>query len=75
VAQVVLAAAPEGVAPMAGKLRITLVKSPIGNLERQKETLLALGLRRRLQTVERPDNESIRGMVDKVSHLVRVEEV
>jgi large subunit ribosomal protein L30 len=55
-------------------LRITLVKSPIGNNQRQKNTVRALGLRRMNQTVEHSDSPVIRGMVAKVSHLVQVEE-
>ncbi len=55
-------------------LRITLVKSPIGYSERQKNTVRALGLRRMNHTVEQQDTPVIRGMIDKVSHLVRVEE-
>ena len=56
-------------------LRITLVRSPIGNTERQKATVRGLGLRRIRQTVVRPDNPAVRGMVFKVQHLVEVEEV
>jgi large subunit ribosomal protein L30 len=55
-------------------LRITLVKSPIGYTQRQKDTVRALGLRRMNQTVEHGDTPVIRGMVAKVSHLVQVEE-
>jgi large subunit ribosomal protein L30 len=55
-------------------LRITLVKSPIGYTQRQKDTVRALGLRRMNQTVEHGDSPVIRGMVAKVSHLVEVEE-
>jgi large subunit ribosomal protein L30 len=55
-------------------LRITLVKSPIGYNQRQKNTVRALGLRRMHQTVEHDDSLVIRGMVAKVSHLVQVEE-
>jgi large subunit ribosomal protein L30 len=55
-------------------LRITLVKSPIGYTERQKGTVRALGLRRMHQTVEQVDTPVLRGMLAKVSHLVRVEE-
>ncbi len=55
-------------------LRITLVRSPIGYSERQKRTVRALGLRRLNQTVEQADTPVIRGMIAKVSHLVRVEE-
>lgn len=53
-------------------LRITLRKSAIGYTERQKRTLKALGLRRLGQTVERPDNAAVRGMVQIVIHLVEV---
>ena len=60
----------------AGKtLRITLTKSPIGYSKRQKRTVLALGLRRMNQTVERADTPVVRGMVNRVRHLVTVEEV
>jgi large subunit ribosomal protein L30 len=55
-------------------LRITLVKSPIGYSQRQKDTVRALGLRRLNQTVEHGDSPVIRGMVAKVSHLVQVDE-
>ena len=57
------------------KLRITLVKSPIGYTRRQKGTVKALGLRRVYQSVEQEDNPVIRGMVSKVGHLVEVEEL
>jgi large subunit ribosomal protein L30 len=55
-------------------LKVTLVKSPIGYSERQKNTVRALGLRRMSQTVEHTDTPVIRGMIGKVSHLVKVEE-
>jgi large subunit ribosomal protein L30 len=55
------------------KLRITWVRSSIGYSESQKATIRALGLRRLGQSVERPDNDSIRGMVHKIRHLVEVE--
>ena len=55
-------------------LRITLIKSPIGYSKKQKGTVRALGIRRMNQTVEHEDSPVIRGMVAKVSHLVRVEE-
>jgi large subunit ribosomal protein L30 len=58
-----------------GMLRITLVRSTIGRPADQGRTVAALGLRRLNATVERPDNPSIRGMVTKIRHLVRVEEV
>jgi large subunit ribosomal protein L30 len=55
------------------KLRITYVKSAIGYNEKQKATVRALGLRRLHQTVEHEDSPVILGMINKVSHLVRVE--
>ena len=55
-------------------IRVTLVRSPIGYEKSQKATVEALGLRRLHQTVEKPDNPAIRGMVSTVSHLVQVEE-
>ncbi|GBD22326.1 50S ribosomal protein L30 [Thermomicrobium sp. CFH 73360] len=61
---------------MASKrLRITYVKSMIGYREKQRETLRSLGLRRLGQSVEHPDTPSVRGMIAKVQHLVRVEEL
>jgi len=57
------------------KLRITLVKSPIGYSQRQKGTVTALGLRRMNHSVVQADNPVIRGMIRKVSHLVEVEEL
>jgi len=56
-------------------LKITLVRSPIGYNKRQKRTVEALGLRRLRQSVLKPDNPAIRGMVRKISHLVTVEQV
>jgi large subunit ribosomal protein L30 len=55
------------------RLRITWVKSSIGYSRRQKGTIRALGLHRLGDMVEQADTEVIRGMVDKVSHLVQVE--
>jgi len=55
-------------------LRITQVRSAIGAKPKQRGTLRALGLRRINQTVEHPDRPEIRGMVDKVPHMVKVEE-
>ena len=56
------------------KLNITLVKSGIGYAEDQKRTLKALGFRRLNQIVSHDDSATIRGMVNKVRHLVKVEE-
>lgn len=58
-----------------GMLRITLVKSTIGRPADQGRTVTALGLRRLNHTVEREDTPSIRGMVNKIRHLVVVEEI
>jgi len=60
---------------MAGKLRITLVKSPIGAIPKHRKTVEALGLKKMHMTVEQPDNEAIRGMIWQVKHLVKVEEI
>lgn len=57
------------------KLKIKLVKSTIGNKKDQKATVEALGLKKLSQVVEHDDTPEIRGMVNKVSHLVEVEEV
>ena len=55
-------------------LKIKLVKSPITYAQNQKDTLKALGLTKMHKTVEKPDNEAIRGMIKTVAHLVSVEE-
>jgi large subunit ribosomal protein L30 len=55
-------------------IKVTLVKSPIGYSARQKNTVRALGLRKMGQTVEHNDTPVIRGMINKVSHLVQVSE-
>ena len=60
---------------MADKLKITLVKSPIGAIPKQRATVEALGLRKVNTTVEMPDNEAVRGMIWHVRHLVKVEEI
>jgi len=60
---------------MPDRLRITYVRSAIGYSLRQKRTIEALGLRRLGDVVEQDDTAVIRGMVGKVQHLVRVEEV
>lgn len=60
---------------MADRLRITLVKSPIGAIPKHRKTVEALGLRKLNKTVEMPDNPSVRGMVFQVKHLVKVEEI
>ena len=60
---------------MAGKLKITLVKSPIAAIPKQRATVEALGLRKLNNTVEMPDNGAVRGMIARISHLVKVEEI
>ena len=60
---------------MADKLKITLVKSPIGAIPKHRKTVEAMGLRKVNKTVEMPDNPAVRGMIDQVRHLVKVEEV
>ncbi len=55
------------------KIKITLIHSAIGNTERHKQTIRALGLHRIGQSIEQPDTPAIRGMISKVNHLVTVE--
>ena len=55
-------------------IKITLVKSPIGAVPKNRKTVEALGLRKIGKTVEMPDNDAVRGMIRKVSHLIKVEE-
>lgn len=59
----------------AGRVRVTLVRSTIGFDRRQAQVVRGLGLRRLHHTVELQDLPSIRGMIRKVRHLVRVTEV
>ena len=60
---------------MAGKLKIELVKSPIGAVPKHRKTVEALGLKKLNKTVEMPDNDAVRGMIWHVKHLVKVEEI
>lgn len=55
-------------------IKVTLVKSPIGAVPKNKKTVEAMGLRKLHKTVELPDNEATRGMIRHVRHLVEVEE-
>lgn len=57
------------------KVRITLVRSPLGRKPNQRRTVEALGLRKIRQSVEKELNGPIQGMINTVSHLVTVEEV
>lgn len=56
-------------------LKITQVRSRIGSNKRQKATLDTLGLRKMNQSVEREETPSVLGLIQAVSHLVKVEEV
>ena len=55
-------------------IRVTLVRSPIGYTKDQRATARALGLRRLHQTVEHNNNPALRGMIQKIIHLVQIEE-
>ncbi len=59
---------------MAGTLKITLVKSMIGRPEKHRRVLRGMGLQKLNRSVELQDKPSIRGMINKISHLVKVEE-
>lgn len=56
-------------------LKITLVKSTIGAIPKHKKTIEALGLKKPNSYVVQKDNPAIRGMLQKVKHLVKVEEI
>lgn len=57
------------------KIRVTLIKSPFGTGKRHMATVRGLGLRRMHHTVEVEDTPSVRGMINKVSYMLRFEEV
>lgn len=57
------------------KLHITLIKSPIACLQKQIDTVKALGLRKIGQTVVKEDNAAVRGQIFRVQHMVKVEEI
>ena len=57
------------------KLKITLVKSTIGAVPKNRKTVEAMGLTKLHKTVEMPNNDAVRGMIQRVRHLVKVEEV
>ncbi len=59
---------------MAGKLKVTLVKSTIGRKQDHIDTVHALGLKKIRDVVEQKDTPSVRGMIKKVNYLVTVEE-
>jgi large subunit ribosomal protein L30 len=60
---------------MAGKLKVTLVRSMIGRPEKHRRVLRGMGLTRMHRTVVLEDTPSIRGMVQAVTHMVEMEEV
>ena len=60
---------------MAGKLKITLVKSTIGAIPKHRKTVEALGLKKLNKTVEMPDNAATRGQIQQIRHLGKVEEI
>jgi large subunit ribosomal protein L30 len=57
------------------RLKVSLVKSVIGQTQRQRDTVRGLGLKRPQDVAVLEDTDAIRGMIDKVAHLVRVEKV
>ena len=60
---------------MAKQLKVTLIKSVIGQKPDKKATVRSLGLKKISSSNVLPDNESVRGMIASVSHLVKVEEI
>ena len=60
---------------MAGKLKVTLIKSMIGRPEKHRKVLRGMGLTKVNRTVVLKDIPPVRGMIEKVSHLVKAEEV
>ena len=60
---------------MGQKLKVTQIRSTIGRVRKQKETVRALGIRKLYQSVMHEDTPQIRGMIEKVKHLVEVKEI
>ena len=60
---------------MADTLKITLVKSTIGAIPKHRATVEALGLKKLNKSVELPNNDATKGMINQVKHLVKVEEI
>ena len=56
------------------KLKITLVRSTIGQVPKNRATIAAMGLKKINQTVELPDNDATRGQIRQVRHMIKVEE-
>ena len=59
----------------AEKLRITLVKSPIGAVPKHRKTVEAMGLTKMHKTVELPDNAATRGQIQQIGYMLKVEEI
>ena len=57
----------------AGRIRVTQIGSPIGRTRNQRETLIGLGLNKRHRSRVLEDTPAVRGMINKVHHLVRIE--
>jgi|TARA_B100001540_G_C15380379_1_gene449796 large subunit ribosomal protein L30 len=57
------------------KIKITLIKSPIGYKQKAKRTVEALGLKKLNQSIEHNQNESIKGMIKTIDYLIKVEEI
>ena len=60
---------------MAENLKITLVKSTIGAIPKQKATVAALGLKKIGQSVVKKNNDATKGQIQQIRHLVKVEEI
>jgi ribosomal protein L30 len=60
---------------MADRLKVTLVKSPIGAIPKHRATVEALGLKKVNKSNELPNNDAVKGMIWHVRHLVKVEEI
>ncbi|GAB4074345.1 50S ribosomal protein L30 [Barrientosiimonas marina] len=60
---------------MSKQLEITLTRSVIGQTDKQRETVQSLGLKKIRQSIVRDDTPAVRGMIDKVDHLVTVKEM
>ena len=60
---------------MSDKLKITQIRSTIGRVRKQKDTIRALGIRKLYQSVVQKDTPQIRGMIEKVKHLLEVKKI
>lgn len=60
---------------MAEKIKVTQIRSTIGRIKKQKEIIEALGIKKLYRSVVHKDTPQIRGMIEKVKHLVEVEEI